>query len=138
MKNLTIAIFAKMTSATALYTSIGGRLFKGQAPQDAEFPYIVYFLVSDIPEKNFSDAYENVLIQFSIFSAASGTTEIEDIYTNLKALYDECSLTITGSKLIWMRRQNAVLFVVDQEVITGGIRTCWHYAVDYEILTSLD
>lgn len=128
MKYLTTAIYAKL-SGSLLDTDIGGRLYKGQAPQGAEYPYVVFSIISDIPEKTFTEDYENVLIQFSLFSDEEGSAEIEDMFAHLKTLYDECSLTITSSTLVWMKRQNAIQ-IKDDDV--------WIYHVDYEVLTSLN
>lgn len=135
MKNLTTAIFSKMTSSTDLYADIGGRLYKGRAPEGAAYPYIVYMVVSDMPWKTFSEDYEDVLIQFSLFSISPSSTEVEDMFTHLKSLYDECSLSITGATLVWMKRQNAILMVEDHTTPTGT-QQAWHYSVEYEVLTS--
>jgi hypothetical protein len=135
VKNLTTAIFGKLSGST-LATDIGGRLYKGRAPEGAEYPYAVYMLVSDVPEKTFTEQYENVIIQFSLFSSASGSTEVEDMYTHLSALYDECAMTITGSTLVWMKRSNAQLMVEDHTTPAGTAQV-WHYAVDFEVLISL-
>jgi hypothetical protein len=135
MKNLSKAIYAKL-AGSALNTSIGGRLYKARAIADATYPYVVYTIVYVSPEKTFTEDYEDALVQFSIFSTASGTTEIEDIYTDLKALYDECSLSITGATLVWMRR-TVTNFWVNDETAPTGIPQIWCYYVDYEVLESL-
>lgn len=136
MINLTKAIYAKL-SGSSLSTAIGGRLYKGRAPQGTSYPYVVYFMVTNTPDYTFSEDFENCTIQFSIFSSASGTTEIENIYTYLKALYDECSLSITGAKLVWMKRSNAV-FQTEDHTTPQGTTQVWAYHVDYEILENLD
>lgn len=137
MKALTTAIFAKMTSSTDLYADIGGRLFKGRAEEGAEYPYAVYMVVSNSPDKVFNASYEETIIQFSLFSAASGSTEVEDMYTHLKALYDECTMTITGETLIQMIRENATLMIEDHTVPGKGTNRVWHYAVDYRVTTKV-
>ncbi len=115
-------------------------MFKGQAPEGSEYPYIVFMLISDVPEDAFAKKGESILIQFSLFSSASSSGEVEDMFVHLKALYDDCALTISAispdaeSTLIWMRRVNATLMVEDEET-PEGTRQVWHYAVDYEITT---
>jgi len=136
MKNLATALYSKL-SGSDFFSNIGGRVYKDDAPDGTDYPYAVFMLISDVPEYTFSEQYESVQIQFSIFSNASGSTEIEDLYTNLKSLYDECSLSITSSALIWMRRQNATL-MMEEHTTPSGIQRVRHYAVDYEIYTSLD
>ncbi len=134
MKLLTTAIFAKI-SGDALSTAIGGRLFKGRADQDAEYPYVVFMVVSDVPYKTFGRNYEDVLIQFSIFSATSGSTEIEDIFTHLTTLFDECDLVRSGETTIYMVRTNATMWIEDHTLPPPhtGTRKAWHYAVDYDL-----
>ena len=135
MKELSTAIYSKL-SGSALSAHIGNGLFKGRAPDGAEYPYAVYMIVSNSPDKTFNANYEDTLIQFSLFSSASSSTEIEDIYEDLIALYEECSLTITGQTLIWMRRENATLMVEDHTILNGTMQV-WHYAVDYIITTKV-
>lgn len=137
MKELSTAIFEKCASSTDLYVDIGGRFYKGRASQGAEYPYVVYLIVSDSPDKTFSEAYEETLLQFSLFSAASGSTEIEDIFAHLKELYDECTLDITGETLVWMRRENAVLMVENHTTKSGTVQIR-HYAVDYAVTTMIN
>jgi len=135
MKNLTTAIFGKLPSS-ALSAHIANRMFKGRAPEGAEYPYIVYLIVSNSPILTFNTNYEDTIIQFSLFSSASGSTEVEDIYTDLKTLYDEQPMTITSETLIWMVRENATLMVEDHTVKNGTVQV-WHYAVDYRVITKV-
>jgi len=136
MKNLTTAIFGKL-SGSDFSSDIGGRLFKGQAPEGAVYPYCVYSVVSIEPERTFSELFKHVTIKFSLFSTESGTTEIETMFTNLKALYDERSFSITGSTLVWMRRTNA-MFSVEDRTTKSGTQQVWAYHVDFDAKTSLD
>ena len=135
MKNLTTAIFSKL-AGSLLYTDIGGRLFKGRAPEGTVYPYAVFFLVSDMPDKTFTEDYEDCIIQFSLFSEASSSGEIEDMFTHLKTLYDEKPMTIKGSTLVWMKRQNASL-MMEEHTTPNGTVDVWHYAVDFNVLLSL-
>lgn len=135
MKALSTAIYGKL-SGSALASHIGTRLYKGRAPEGATYPYIVYMIVSDVPENTFTENLESVLIQFSIFSITSGSTEVEDIYTDLKALYDDCTMTITGETLLYMLREHATLMVEDHTTTSGTVQA-WHYAVDYSLMTKV-
>lgn len=142
MLNLKKAIYAKL-SGSLLTADIGGRLFDTQAPEGSQYPYVVYLIVSDVPEKTFTEDFENVLIQFSLFSATpNDSTEAETMFGHLKTLFDECAMTIppTGAEtdtLVWMKRSNATLMIEDHTTPAGTIQV-WHYAVDYEVMTSLN
>lgn len=133
MKNLTTALFNKFTGS-AFSTSVGGRLYKTRVPQNPTFPYAVYYVVSDAPQDTFTDHIEDVLIQFSVFSTASSSSEIEDILTNLKALYDNCLLSITGNTCVQMERTGGGGLTdvpADVEEGTGAYFQC---DVDYEVI----
>ncbi len=131
MKNLTTAIYSKLAGST-LETDIGGRLYKGEAPQKTAFPYAIFFVVSNIPEYPGGKTIEQVLLQFSLFSSASSSTEIEDMLTHLRTLYDDVVLTITGNTEIFFIRGN--MTTMREEITTPeGTVGIWHYAQEYEI-----
>ena len=136
MVNLLTAIYSKF-SGSAISADVGGRIYLDQAPEGCEFPYCVFFIVSDVPEKTFTEDFENIIIQFSLFSSSSGAAEITGMFADLKTLFDECSLTITGSALVWMKRQNLVT-MVDEITVQDASQMVRHWAVDYAIMTSLN
>lgn len=135
MLNLSKAIYGKLASS-ALASHIGNRLYPGRAPEDAVYPYAVFLIVSNRPDKTFAEDYEETLIQFSLFSATSDDAESHGMYADLITLYDECAMTITGETMIWMRRENAQLWIEDHTTTAGTIQV-WHYAVDYRITTKV-
>lgn len=112
-------------------------MYLDQAPGKPTFPYVVFFIVSSVPEKTFTEDLSETLIQFSIYSSSSSATEVSAIYAALKTLYDECSLTITGSSLVWMKETNLVTMTEDMTTATGTT-TIKHWAVDFEVKTSLN
>lgn len=128
MNNLLTAIYGKTSGSAFPY-------FLDEAQEGSAFPYCVFSIVSAVPEKTFTEDYENVTIQFSLFSSSRSGTEITGMYAALMALFDECSLSISGSKLVWMRRTNLVT-MVDEVATPDGSTTVKHWAVDYEVLTS--
>jgi len=130
MINLTTGIYNEFTGS-ALDTAIGGRLYKAYAPEKATFPYAVYHIISDIPEYPGGKVIEQALIQFDLFSSSSGSTEVEGMLTKLRALYDDCVLTITDNTGIYFIREN--LITMRDEIITvNGTVGVWHYAQDYD------
>lgn len=117
---LKTAIYGKM-AGTPLATAIGSRLHDGRAPQNPTPPYVVYFIISTVPDRTFSEDMSDVILQFSIFSIASGKTEILDINAKLIALYDKCSITASGWKQIFMELASGEGEVTDYpaDTITG-------------------
>jgi len=134
MKALTKAIYGKLTGS-ALEAYIPGRLYKGRALPGTEYPYVEYGVATGDPEYTFSDTFENVVIQFDIYSAEAGSTQVEDIYTALTALYDDCALSPTSETLVHMRRSNYNLISEEHSTPTpNSFQQVWHYSIDYDIL----
>lgn len=106
MKKLLQAIYAKCSSGTALHTDIGGKLYHAKAPQGTTGKYVVFEIVTEGPEFSFGSKYEDAEIQFSIF--ADSKTSANDVLTtaeNLKALYDDCTLSVSGYTHYKMQRE---------------------------------
>ena len=66
------------------------------APQEATFPYCVYFQVTDDHEMNFSDDQEEFEIQFNIFTKDFDATEAGTLLESLKTMFDFCVLNVVG------------------------------------------
>ena len=132
MDALLTAIYSKLTGS-ALSSDVGGRIYLDEAPPGCEFPYIVFFIVSGVPDNAFNKSGESVTIQYSMFSASSGAAEITDMFNDLTALYDDAQLTVTGYSMIIMERQNLVTMVEEIET-TEGKQAVNHWAVDYEAI----
>jgi hypothetical protein len=133
MKNILTAIYGKFTGSE-LSSDVGGRIFLDQAPDNCEFPYVVYSVVSVIPDDVFGKKGKQSLIQFSLFSANPSAVEITDMHTDLKALFDDCSMTITSNTLLWMHEVNLTTMVEDITV-GEGVQSVKAWHADYEVVT---
>jgi len=109
-----------------LYDALGGRLYFDEAPQDPTFPYGAFKLVSDTHEATFTTGFENVLVQFDIFSEASGVSEAGEAEEDLWNLFDECALTIDNYTHVYMHR----------DFSTGPFRAddVWQVSTQYRVL----
>ena len=136
MKNLTTAIWGKL-SGSALASRISNRLYKGQAPDGATYPYSVFFIVSGSPDPVFQINYEDITVQFSLFSSTSGSTEVEDMFTDLKALYDDCTLTPTSETVIYMKRVNYTGANKEDHITLAGTQSVWAIHADYGIFVKV-
>jgi hypothetical protein len=133
MQALITAIENKLLDST-IYNDVGGRCYYDTADSN-DTPYLVYSIVSGIPDNVFQKTGESVLMQFDLFSALSaGKTQITTMYTDLTSLFDDCSLTITGKNCVQFQRQNLVTIVEDLSALQDGSSICLHWAVDYEIV----
>lgn len=124
MRELFTAIYSKL-SGSAFEVSATG-LYLYQAPQERAMPYAVYQLISNVPEYTFTSIHEEILIQFNLFSDSTTDEQVSDMYSDLKALYDDCDLTITGYRHVRMVRDLAILTKEDEET--------WKYTVQYRVL----
>ena len=132
------AIFGKM-AGTPFATAIGSRLYDGRVPQNPVSPYAVFFIVSTVPDRTFTEDMLDILLQFSIFSSSAEQTEILDIGAALIALYDRCTLTATGSKQIFMELANGEGEVTDYPADTlAGTGAYFQNDIDFNIKLSRD
>lgn len=111
---------------TTLYTATNGQFYKERAKQNALLPYVVYHIISDVPEWNFCSDFEKVRVQFDLYSENNSSTEVEDLYAKLKSLFDWQTLTIVGWDHVYMKRELARLS-------RDPVDDVWTYNVDYEI-----
>ena len=133
MKNILTAIYSKFTGSE-LSSDVGGRIYLDQAPDNCQFPYVVYSVISVTPDDVFAKKGKQSLIQFSLFSANPSAVEITDMHGHLKTLFDDCSMTITSNTLLWMHEVNLTTMVEDITV-GEGVQSVKHWAADYEVVT---
>jgi len=132
MQALFDAIEAKLLDSD-IYNNCGGRVYQDTA-DSSDTPYLVYSIVSDVPDNVFQKTGESVLMQFDLFSARSaGKAEITTMYADLIALLDDCTLTITGKNCVQFQRQNTVTMVEDTSALQDGSSLLMHFSIDYEI-----
>ena len=128
MNDLFKGIYSKYKSSTGagtLYADLTGGLHNTEAPQNTNYPYAVFYLISNIPHWTFDATMENSIVQFSIFDDNSSVGNIGDIYKELTDLYDWVDLSSTGDHYsIYMKRETSSL-QKDEDI--------WFYRIDYKI-----
>jgi len=70
------------------------------------FPYCVYFEIVDIQDVDFGEYKEEITAQFNVFSQNSSATEAGIILSCFKDLFDDCSLTVTNWRHVYMQRKS--------------------------------
>jgi len=137
MKELVKAIYAK-NAGSALDALIGGRIFHGKAPKDTPYPYVVFFRVTGQQDWTFTENFDVPLIQFSVFSADAGSSmECLGIADAVKALYNECSLSVTGETFLYMWLTNVVGPMDDDSISVDGADGGWACHLDFEVKTQM-
>ena len=136
MNNILTAITTKLSGSDFL-SDVGGRVFIDEYPADeqpATYPYAIFFIVSGVPDDVFNKKGRDILMQFSLFSASKGLTEITNMYNDLHSLFDDCTFSITSNTLIWMHEENLTT-MMDKLTINNAAQTVKHWAVDYSLIT---
>lgn len=127
MNDLFKAIYAKFNSSTgvgSLEANLTGSLHNTQAPQGTEYPYAIFYLISDIPHWTFDATMENALIQFNIYDETSSVENVGNLYGQLKTLYDDTTLNIDNYHSIYMKREFSNLEQFSE---------IWQYVCQYRI-----
>lgn len=128
MTELLNAIYTKYDGDANLKAELVGGLWLNEAPQETVMPYGIYQLISSVAEydTNATKTIEDCLVQFSLFDDEQVKTNIYNAYADLVALYDECTLTVTGYGFIRMWR-------LGQRLIKDEDHN-WQFIIEYKIL----
>lgn len=113
----------------AAYLALGGRLYLSRAPQGATAPYCIYSMVSQVAGWTFSEAEEMFRIQFSVWSQSASSVEAQDAMSAVQALFDDCTLSVTGYNHVYMQREFSTLLRED-----AADEIWWHALTDYNVM----
>jgi len=133
MRPLFDGIYAHFTSTSTggrkpIYTNVSGRMYLGEARQGADAPYIVYSSPTHNTDYNFTETFERVTVQFNLYSETASAVEINTMWTNFKAAFDDAPLTCSGYRLVRFRRDFQQL---SREIDNDQY---WVYLMQYEAL----
>jgi len=135
MKVVLEAIYSKFAPAgakPAFYTDMGGRLRLFTALQNEAYPFCTYTLIGNGLETWFDgETQELISVQFNIYANESSAQNITDYFEDLKTLYDECALSVTGWSHLRMERNWAYLLRDEKNNV-------WQYSVQYRIRIESD
>lgn len=95
MIELYAAIITKV-SGSDLSTAVGGRIYSEDAPDGAALPYVIFIDPLAEQRDTFSERIEDISLQFSAFSDSTSTVEIGGIYDNIRSLFDDATLSVSG------------------------------------------
>lgn len=127
MKELTAAIYSHfITGSNDLKTALSSQLYPHEAAESATFPYGVYYFVTSDNDLFFSDEHELPIIQFTLFSEADGSDEVQTAAGYLEALFDNAALSVSGWSTIKFQRSN-------KQLLRDKERKTWAYHIDYMV-----
>lgn len=135
MKTILSGIKSK-TTGTALSTAVGGRIYLDYAPSRVDYPFIVFSVITGGQDDTFADGIEDLLIQFSIFHNSMAGDAVPTIYSLLRTLFDDASITAAGYTSIMMVYEN-LMTMVDDFTTESGAEMIRHWAVDYRLTVQI-
>ena len=105
------------------------KLYNTKAPKRALFPYITFNQISGVPENALRrKKIESFLYQFNIFSAEESVVELNNIFEDLKTVFDNCTLIVVGYNFIDMDRE-----ISRKDEIEIKAQIIWKYTIQYRI-----
>jgi len=102
------------------------KLFFESAPQGQSMPYVVYLMVTGMPEYTMNTLMEDDRIQFSVFSKSNSSEEVQTIAEAIMAFFDDITLTIAD--------YTSILFERAERVPTKTPEEAWQYNIEYRLL----
>jgi len=118
--------FVTVTSSTSGFTTaIASKFYYGEAPQGTTGTYCVFIFPTTTPDYLFDcKCFENVIVQFNLFSDETSANNLDTAYGYLRTLFDNVKLTVTGYDHYQFEFDLTQEFPPDQ----NGI---WQYSVQY-------
>src|ERR1044072_2004919 len=111
------ALYGRMAGDTSLNNLLGTpaagfskSIYYQQAPDEAQFPFVVFHKQSGVPTEPFSDpsAIESDIWMVKGVDRNTTADTAEAIQARLQTLLNDAPLTISGSVLLYLRRQDDV------------------------------
>lgn len=132
MNALLAAIMTKLTG-TALDTAVASRIYLDEAPEATVFPCVVFSIIASTPADTFGEEIDDALVQFDLYSASPGATEITGLYEQLRAALKGQTLTVTGGVNVWCDERNLTTMLENVTTVGGtiGVR---RWAVDLSLI----
>ncbi len=106
------------------------RMYLIEAPQEkieqrGAYPYCVVIPIVSDKEYTFTEAADNLQVQFSIYDDDDTVATINDAADKLKAVFDFASITVTGYNHICMQQEYSELMHEDKY---------WHQVIVYNLI----
>ena len=129
-----VAVFTKLTGASALTTLLSGgtaSVFNWVGPQNTDPPYVIFNVQSpSVPVRTLTGvAYENLIYSVRGVTVGPTTAAAGTIATQINVALDDKALSITGFTLMYLRRVQDIDF---PEIVAG--QQYHHRGATYRIL----
>ena len=128
MTDLETAIYSTFAGNPAIVAAVTGGMHNTEALSNSTYPRIVFSLPAGLKSNTFSHEYENIQIDFRIYTKSRSSTSLNSIYSLLIGLYDDLKMTVNNYTTVELRRTvyNKTKDETDEMV--------WIYLVSYKIV----
>jgi len=133
-------LYGKLAGDTTLNNLLGSppsgyskSIYHGEAPQGAAFPFVIFQKQAGTPTESFGlpSAFENDVWLVKGIDRSSSADTAEAIQARIQVLLNDASLSISGSTLLYLRRQSDV----EYPEVTDGV-TYRHAGALYRLVTT--
>ena len=125
MNALLTAIFNRF-SGSDFETDIGGRMYTRYAPQGVAFPYAVVTLPFGMSDWMFVEQFDDIDVQFNLFSQSTSEVQIGTMLTNLRARYDDTTLTVTGYTFLYCQFERSIALSDPENPLNIAVRSAFN------------
>jgi len=122
-----VGIYNKLnvSNITNLVTGV----YNYKAPQGTAYPYICYWIVTDMRADTFRNWQDELLLQVDIFSDSNSASEVGTIAKAVAGELDEATITVVGYTNVFCQRGMTRLLYEDETAI-------WHEILEYRLIMS--
>lgn len=127
------ALVAKLNGTSAVTAVVSNRIFYGQAPNDAAYPFVVLSRQSGVKRRAFQEpeAFKREVWQVKVVDRSTSAKRAYDGASAIDAALDGGSLTITGKTLADLHHVSDVSYVESQ-----GDQVFHHVGGNYAVVTT--
>ena len=131
--NVDLALIAKLAGDPTLATLAPGGVFREVAPQGVAEPYVIVQLMGHQDEYslNRAQAFEDFTFMVKAVQQSSSGTTAQSVADRVHALLQNGTLTITGYRLVDMKRTERIAYV---EIDDDRDRRFQHRGGLYQVL----
>jgi len=128
LTDLETAIMNTFNGNAALLAAATGGMHNTESPSNADYPRIVFNIVAGIKSNTFSHEYENISVDFRIYTQSNSSVSLNNLFALLISLYDDLRMTVNNYTTVEMRRTvyNKTKDETDESV--------WIYLVSYKVV----
>lgn len=127
------ALTTKLNAATTLTAIVGNRIYYGQAPNDAAYPFVVFNRASGTKTRAFQEpeAFKREVWQVKVIDRSTSAKRAYDAAQAIDDALDGGTLTIAGKTLADLHHVSDVSYVEDQ-----GDQVFHHVGGNYAVVTT--